>query len=474
MKLIESESKSELKLLITDDIPKDRKNLIYCVIFFLGLSGHLPWNAVLTAQPYFKARLSDSSLGSEFTAHFAIIFKALKLMVFAGVSVAGLRINSKFWVVGAALGNVLVFSILGAMVEEKGSLSSNGFYLITLSLVMASGTFLALFECGMYSILGTLPSHLTQSFMAGNSIGGILAALSLIISFYSASSNIYSSTRAYFIISSFVFLLSMGFFIGFMCTDYFKFYQKKLALYTVISQTGDCNKQANIDGLSIETFKPDIQLVKKQQNCSLNFDNRNDNNIFSDSADLIRKLWSSNCALFLIGFVNLTIFPALVSVTESTSSKSLNSSAFCRELFVPLAFLIVSAADLAGKMLPAFKLFRDRINSENFDKLPLISVSLSRLFLIPLFLLGNICINGKYLIFPKLLASDKVFFGLLTLAFVSGSYICTIIMVIVPKKLEITEQSRATVLLCSASLLGVFAGSVFSLCLKLIIRAFTK
>ena len=125
-------------------------------------------------------------------------------------------------------------------------------------------------------------------------------------------------------------------------------------------------------------------------------------------------------------------------------------------------------------MLPAFKLFRDRINSENFDKLPLISVSLSRLFLIPLFLLGNICINGKYLIFPKLLASDKVFFGLLTLAFVSGSYICTIIMVIVPKKLEITEQSRATVLLCSASLLGVFAGSVFSLCLKLIIRAFTK
>lgn len=462
------DSDSKSKLVDSSDLPKDDHNLIYFVIFFLGLSGHLPWNAVLTAQPYFKARLADSSLGSEFTAHFAIIFKALKLAVFAGVSVTSLKINNKLWVVGAALGNVLVFSILGVMVEESGTLSSNGFYLITLALVIASGTFLALFECGMYSILGTFPSHLTQSFMAGNAIGGILAALNLIISFYSASSNIYSSTKTYFITSAVVFLLSMGFFIGLMCTDYFKFYQKRLALYTVISQTADSNKLTtvpNLDESLIEVIKPSKHQLSKKRYVFFEC-----GNIFDDSADLIRKLWLSNCSLFMIGFVNLTIFPALVSVTESTSSKSLKASAFQHELFVPLAFLIVSAADFGGKMLPTLKIFRKK----SFDKLPLTALSLSRIFLIPLFLLGNIFINGKDLVFPKILASDKIFFGLLTIAFVSGSYICTIIMVTAPKQLDITEQSRATVLLCSAGLLGVFAGSVFSLCLKLILRAFTK
>ena len=77
--------------------PEDKYYLIYGLIFFLGISGHLPWNTILTAQPYFKAKLAQSSMGSEFTAHFAIIFKTLKLAVFAAVSLAGIKINNKLW-----------------------------------------------------------------------------------------------------------------------------------------------------------------------------------------------------------------------------------------------------------------------------------------------------------------------------------------------------------------------------------------
>lgn len=448
------------------NIPKDPYNFIYFMIFFLGLSGHLPWNAVLTAQPYFKARLADSSMGSEFTAHFAIIFKALKLAVFTAVSIAGIRINNKLWVGGSAIGNVLVFGIFTSMVQQSETvLSANSFYTITLFLVIAAGLFLALFECGMYSILGTFPSHLTQSFMAGNAIGGILAALNLIINYYSASSNIYSSTKTYFIISTLVFLLSAISFIVFLCTDYCKYYQKRLALYTVISQvspqsttTGTAKK---LEESRSNSFEPK-ELLRKQTN------NKIESRCFGDSIDLIRKLWSSNLALFIVGFVNLTIFPALVSVTESTGAKLPNASAFQRDLFVPLAFLIVSAADFIGKMLLSFEFVR------KMDNLPFPAMSISRILLIPLFLLGNIHIKGRPLILPAALASDTIFFSLLTFAFISGSYISTIIMVTAPKKLDITEQSRATVLLCSAGLLGVFSGSVFSLFLKLFLRLFTQ
>jgi solute carrier family 29 (equilibrative nucleoside transporter), member 1/2/3 len=444
------------------NVPKDPYNFIYFIIFFLGLSGHLPWNAILTAQPYFKARLIDSSFGTEFTAHFAIIFKALKLAVFTAVSIAGIKINNKLWVGGSAIGNVLIFTIFTSMVQPGGDgLSANSFYLITLTLVIAAGLFLALFECGMYSILGTFPSHLTQSFMAGNAIGGILAALNLIINYYSAASNIYSSTKTYFVISTLVFLLSAFSFIVFLCTDYFKYYQKRLALYTVISQVSPhAAKKLEQSHSNSNSFEPK-ELLKKPSN-------QPKTKRFEDSIELIKTLWSSNLALFIVGFVNLTIFPALVSVTESTEAKSKNVSPFQGDLFVPLAFLIVSAADFAGKMFVSLEFVR------KLDRLPFTAMSISRILLIPLFLLGNIHIKGRPLILPNILASDTIFFSLLTFAFISGSYITTIIMVTAPKKLDITEQSRATVLLCSAGLLGVFGGSVFSLFLKLFLRLFTK
>lgn len=455
--------------------PKDCYNFVYFIIFFLGLSGHLPWNAILTAQPYFKARLADSSLGTEFTAHFAIIFKALKFSVFTAVSIAGLKMNNKLLVGASAMGNVLVFSILAAMVQSNSkNLDPNNFYLITLGLVIAAGSFLALFECGMYSILGTFPSHLMQSFMAGNAIGGILAALNLIITYYSASSDIYSSTKSYFIISTIFFLISAISFVVFLCTDYCKFYQKRLALYSVISQVNPVipNSSRRFDRSHSESFEPfdqptqhhplyqSQQLQKSKVNIS--------SGIFSESTELIYKLWSPNIALFMVGFVNLTIFPALVSVTESTGANKSNASAFEKDLFVPLAFLVVSVSDFIGKMLPSIEIIR------KMDNLPFTAMSVSRLFFIPLMLLGNIRINGKELIFPSILASDGIFFALLFVAFLSAAYIATVVMVSVPKRLDITEQSRGTVLLCSALQMGVFGGSVFSLCLKLILRSFTK
>ena len=434
-------------------VPKDPYNAVYLVIFFLGLSGHLPWNAILTAQPYFKSRLAGSSIASEFTAHFAIIFKALKLAVFTGVSVFGIKMNNKLWVGVSAMGNVLIFAIFTGMVQSSGNLSISSFYLITLALVVGTGAFLAIFECGMYSILGTFPSHLTQSFMAGNAFGGILAALNLVFTYFSASANISTSTKNYFFISTLFFLFSAISFIIFLSTDYCKYYQRQLALYSVISQNHPISQFRTI---SFEA--PQKKTAETTTTTTA---------VSIDPTGLIKKLWSSNLALFFVGFVNLTVFPAIVSVTESVNSQKSTASPFQKELFVPMAFLIVSIGDFIGKMIPSLSVLR-------FEDLPFTTLSILRFFLIPLFLLGNIRISGKSLIFPSVLASDSLFFSLLTISFVGGSYITTVIMTAVPKKLDITEQSRGTVLLCSAGLLGVFGGSVFSLCLKLLLRAFTK
>lgn len=296
--------------------------------------------------------------------------------------------------------------------------------------------------------------------MAGNAVGGILAALNLVLTYFSAASNISSSTKAYFIVSTLVFLLSAVSFIVFLSTDYCKYYQRQLALYSIISQNNVINKSHKLLEFHEDSRSNSFEPLKQQ---------RGDSVINSfDSMALIRKLWSPNLALFLVGFVNLTIFPAIVSVTESVSSQNSTASAFQKDLFVPMAFLAVSIGDFVGKMIPSLSILR-------FEDLPFTTLSIARFLLIPLFLLGNIRINGKSLIFAGVLASDSLFFILLMISFIGGSYISTVIMTAVPKKqLDITEQSRGTVLLCSAGLVGVFGGSVFSLILKLVLRAFTK
>ncbi len=437
--------------------PTDRYFFIYVLVFLLGVSGHLPWNAILTAQPYFNARLAQSSIGSEFAAHFAIIFKALKLAIFSAVSLAGLKINNKLWVGVSALGNVLVFSLLAAMVKS-GSVSANVFYLSTLALVVAAGLFLALYECGMYSILGPFPSRLTQSFLAGNAIGGIMAALNMIVAFYSAKNNIYASTKTYFIVSTLVFLASFGLFIVFVCTDYFKYYQRRLALYSVVSQATSPREYLK-QTLIAKDGSEEALIINKRGSYK--------NLLDGQTQDLIRRLWSPNLALFFIGFVNLAIFPALVSVTESMKASSPTASPFQRELFVPLAFLLLSVADFVGKMLPSLTLFR-------LEGLSFTMLSLARFSFIPLFLLGNIKLHGHSLIFPSILASDGLFFMLIIAAFLSAAYLATLIMISAPKRVEVSEQSRATVLLCSALQLGVFGGAIFSLFLKLTLRLFVR
>lgn len=445
--------------------PEDKYYLIYGLIFFLGISGHLPWNAILTAQPYFKAKLAQSSMGSEFTAHFAIIFKALKLAVFAAVSLAGIKINNKLWVGVSALGNVLVFSVLAAMVGASNG-SANSFYLITLSLVFAAGLFLALFECGMYSILGPFPSRLTQSFLAGNAIGGILAAVNMIISFYSASNNIYASTRTYFIISTIVFVASLGLFIVFLCSEYCQYYQKRVALYSVLAQTPSPRERAAKTWMTSKVGDSSDLLPLNSSN-EKNSGFEKPKWMDFTGAGLLKQLWSPSMALFFIGFVNLAIFPALTSVTESTKAVDPNATPFQRELFVPLSFLLLSIADFCGKMMPTLRIFR-------FDRLPFTTLSLARFAFIPLFLLGNIKVHGKALIIPAVLASDVLFFILIVVAFASAAYLATLIIISAPKRVDVAEQSRATVLLCSALQLGVFGGALFSLFLKLSLRLFVR
>ena len=424
-----------------DSIETDRWHLIYWTVFVLGLTGHLPWNAVLAAQPYFSWRFSaemsqESSISTDFIAHFAFTFKAIKFAVLGLVAFAPSQwfFNDKLWIAGSAAGNAVIFSLLATLVAYGQNWTVTGFYGMIMLLVMAAALFLATFECGMLSLLGPFPAHLSQGFLAGNSLGGILSSLNIIASFYFGKANLQASTVFYFCVTVAVFLFALLALFFLLSTNYFKHHQKKLALYTLL-HSSSAHRSKEQQSTEPTTSIPDQSALPNT---------------------LLTRLRGPCAILFTTGFINIIIHPTLIGLTRSTSALDPDASVFKKGLFVPLAYAVVSAADFLGRALVTRAVDSDL-------KMPvklLFKYSLWRLAFIPAFLLGNLKINGHSLTIPSLLASDPFFFFVTAIANATGAFIITYSLTTAPKRVDFTDQSRAMVILCSLLQLGVFVGSI--------------
>lgn len=61
--------------------PPDECNLVYIIVFLLGIGAHFPWNVLLAGQDYFKSRLQHVPMARDFLSHFTIIFMSVKYLI---------------------------------------------------------------------------------------------------------------------------------------------------------------------------------------------------------------------------------------------------------------------------------------------------------------------------------------------------------------------------------------------------------
>lgn len=416
-----------------DEEPRDHYNAIYLNIFYQGLSNLLPWNVLIIAQEYFAARLSKLPEARDFIIHFTLIFMTMKfIFLVSGIS-ASRKCRPDQQIFWSTVGNAGVFIVIFLVcVFEMFNL--HVFYYLIVSLVILASLLTAFMEAGFMSLLSSFPPNYTQSYIVGHGFAGLTVALLKIASVLSTDSGVSTAfAELYFGISMLIIIASVLLFHQMRKLDTFQFYyQRGLAA----AQTKEkAESLAEMSGMPLQGHSSTMQIVRQ-------------------TYDLV-------LTVYLLTWVNIIIWPAVIIMTETTQAFS---SPTYKTLFHAIVMFIGCIFDLVGKMVPGFSVFAIR-------RLPFLPLALLRLLILPILLLGNIKIASYKLPFQPLLPSDLLLMTMIAIKSLSGGYLGTLCMIWAPLRVQPPDRSRAVAILIYAIGLGLFVGSLTLLLLQLFLQA---
>ena len=155
---------------------EDTNNVVYAIIFLQGLACQFPWNALITATRYYDLKLTEWPTAKHFISHFAIIFMSLKFACMLASMTVGRAVDPgrrAFWSGLTMCTGVAVLLALSLL----DTIPMTVFYGVTLAMVgvMALGS--AWSEIAILEILAGMPPRLTQAYLAGQSVAGVVVCL---------------------------------------------------------------------------------------------------------------------------------------------------------------------------------------------------------------------------------------------------------------------------------------------------------
>lgn len=152
------------------------KCLSYCIFFWLGVGNLLPWNAFVTAQPYYKARFCDTQFNNSFENFFAIFFTVSQPV---GLFLL-IQYNKVFSINTQVIATLVIYTslfILNTIFVSVTSVPPTSLFAITLASTVCCGFSGAIMNGGLFGLAGMLPSVATSALMNGSSLSGLLISM---------------------------------------------------------------------------------------------------------------------------------------------------------------------------------------------------------------------------------------------------------------------------------------------------------
>ena len=155
---------------------EDYNNVVYLIIFLQGIACQFPWNALITATRYYDIKLAEWPAARHFVSHFAIIYMSLKFACMLGSMTVGKAVDAgkrAFWSGMATCTGVAVLLVLSFL----DNIPTQAFYGVTLTMVGVIALGSAWSEMAILEILAGMPARLTQAYLAGQSLAGVIVCL---------------------------------------------------------------------------------------------------------------------------------------------------------------------------------------------------------------------------------------------------------------------------------------------------------
>ncbi|XP_032682773.1 equilibrative nucleoside transporter 1-like isoform X2 [Odontomachus brunneus] len=414
--------------------PKDRLNLVFCIMILHGIGALMPWNMFITAKEYFVSyKLSKDYTGVEtnyatnFLAYLGfsaqvpnLLFNWLNVFLQLGGNLTTRIVWSIFVLV-----LIFVFTIVLAMTDSSGW--PGIFFWITMVSVVILNTANGIYQNSVFGMAAKLPSKYTGAVVLGSNISGTFTA---IINFLAQiiATNARTAAIYYFITALFILLI---------CFDtYFALPINRFYRYHEMIHQKEANKR-QLENNTRGTQRPPYWKVFK-------------------------ACFPQCFNTFLIFFVTLALFPSVHSDIRSSNenfvvSPNYYSSVMCFLTFNITAMLGSSVASLV------------QWPSKKYLVIPVIL----RLAYLPLFLFCNYQPANTHRILPVYIHNDWIYLAIaVTMGFSSG-YLSSLSMMYCPKMVDSQYASTAGMFGAASLITGIFTGILFSMIMPSFVASVT-
>ncbi|XP_013388911.1 equilibrative nucleoside transporter 3 isoform X2 [Lingula anatina] len=439
---MDSESTNDEEPLISrDDPPKDRFNAVYCIFYIIGIATLLPWNFFITAKQYFDYKLRNLTFTSLNDWENPLDETSMQIQFENYVSICAMVPNILFMFLNAALTKVIsakvrlvcsftvmiiMFIVTIVLVKIDTDTWQTEFFIATLASVVFLNMGSSVLQGASLGLASLFPEGYTQAVMGGMAMGGTFAAVANVISI-AAGSSATQSAFYYFMLAAIVLIIAL---IAYLSLPLLKFARYYLEIK---------------DDESLESINGSQPIVDHTVHQKTHF------------RIILKRVWVLGTSVLLVFFVTLSVFPAIISHTESVAGPS-ESLSLNGKYFTPVVcFVLFNLGDLTGRTVAGWVQYP----KEKSVLLPILTVL--RIGFIPLFLLCNFQPRKHGV--PVVFDSDVYPVVFILIFAVSNGYLGTLCMIYGPKHVPAGDMEAAGAIMSVFLTVGLGLGSLFSFAL---------
>ncbi|OCH95953.1 hypothetical protein OBBRIDRAFT_787800 [Obba rivulosa] len=409
-----SDEETELVENLTNsvEIPEDETR-IRVIHFILGCAVLLPWNALITATPYFMSRLEGSSLQSSFSSYLSTTFTASNLGFLAHATATSKQASNTRRVLLSTswLACMSLMLTLSTYFRLPAPLFS-AFVLLNGMGQAAAGSYLQTAVVAIASLFGP---RTMQAVMSGQAAVGVAVSAVQVISaatslrvppsseiqVQNASQPEETSAFIFFGLSTLFLLVSAGAHTMLIRLPMYKFMVER-------SQTAGGGNPPDTPGLLDDDENP------------FEHPHHTHHDGKRDMLRLAKLNLPYNFAVAYVFAITLSVFPPLTVSVRPTNP------ATHPLLFSTVHFLIFNVGDFLGRYLCSFP----RLLVWSARRL--LTLSFARTLFIPLFLMCNIQWGASSVTSNPILNSDVLFMTILLAFGLSNGYVSSMCMMSAP------------------------------------------
>lgn len=405
--------------------PKDRLNIVFCIMVLHGIGALMPWNMFITAKHYFvNYKLSEEYTGIEtnyatnFLAYVAfaaqipnLLFNWLNVFLQFG----GNLTTRIVWGISVQV-LIFVFTVILAMTDSSSW--PGVFFWVTMVSVVILNTANGIYQNSVFGMVAKLPTKYTGAVVLGTNISGTFTALINLLAQYMAP-NARTAAIYYFITALFVLLA---------CFDtYF--------------------------ALPINRFYRYRELLHKKEVSKRHLENSARGKHDTPPYWKIFKQCFPQCVnIFLVFFVTLSVFPSVQSDIVASDPNFIIPPDYYVTI---MCFLTFNVTALVGSSIASSVQWPSR-------RYLVIPVSL-RLLYIPLFLLCNYQPRGITRTLPVYIDNDCAYFIIAVTMGITSGYFSSVALMYCPRMVESQYMSTAGMFGAATLITGIFTGILFSM-----------